>query len=59
MTMAARLVTWADKLRIVQHELICCCVVLSDLLERRTGDEPDWNRLTLALRRIRALQEIP
>jgi hypothetical protein len=59
MTMAARLVSWADKIRIVQHELMCCCVVLSDLLERRTGEEPDWDRMALALRRIRAVQELP
>lgn len=56
--MAARSVSWADKLRIVQHELMCCCVVLSDLLERRAGDEPDWDRLVLAQRRLHAVQEL-
>lgn len=57
--MAARLVSWADKLRIVQHELMVCLVVLSDLLERRTGEEPDWDRIALALRRLQTVLESP
>lgn len=57
--MATRMVSFADKLRIVQHEILCCLIVVSDLLERRTGEEPDWDRLALALRRMRAVQEMP
>jgi hypothetical protein len=57
--MAARLVSFADKVRIVQHELMCCLIVVSDLLERRAGQEPDWDRLALAMRRVRAVQEMP
>jgi len=56
---AVRIVSFADKLRIVQYELMCCLIVVSDLLERRAGHEPDWDRLALALRRIRAVQEMP
>jgi len=56
--MVAQTISWADKLRIVQRELVCCCVVLSDLLERRAGVEPDWDRLILALRRIEAVRAI-
>jgi hypothetical protein len=59
MTMATRLVSFADKLRIAEFELMRCCVVLSDILERRTAEEPDWDRLTLARRRIQALREAP
>jgi hypothetical protein len=57
--MAARMVSFADKLRIFQHELLRCLIVISDLLERREGQEADWDRLTLAMRRLRAVQEIP
>jgi hypothetical protein len=57
--MAARMVSWADKIRIAEHELMCCCVVLSDLLERRSGEEIDWDRMILALRRIQALRASP
>jgi hypothetical protein len=49
---------WADRLRIARHELTCACLIVSDALERREAQEPDWDRLTVSLRRLTLLAEM-
>lgn len=48
---------WRDRVTIAKHELMCAIIVVADILDRRDACEPDWNRLTLALQRLRALAE--
>ncbi len=52
-------VRWRDRVTIARHELMCAIVVIADILDRRNAVEPDWERLTLALQRLRALLETP
>jgi len=56
---AGETIRWRDRIAIAHHELLCVCVVICDVLDRRTAAEPDWGRLTLALHRLRALMESP
>jgi hypothetical protein len=49
---------WADRLRIARKEITCACIVISDALERREAQKPDWDRLAMALRRLTLLAEL-
>jgi hypothetical protein len=52
-------ISWRDRLAAIEHELHVVILVTVDALDRRSSVEPDWQRLTLALHRIRALKEMP
>ncbi|HEX7113693.1 MAG TPA: hypothetical protein VF193_01045 [Steroidobacter sp.] len=41
-----------DLLVILDHELVVACLILADVLEQRTIDESQWDRLALAASRI-------
>lgn len=43
-----------DAVKMAQHEVSVCCIILADLLAKRTPTEKDWNRLALAHSRLSA-----
>lgn len=48
---------WRDRLVIARHEITCAAIIVADVLDRRDAGEPDFQRLALSLRRLRALAE--
>lgn len=58
MSAAAEPIRWRDRVTIARHEIMCAAIVVADILDRRDAHEPDWNRLTLALQRLSALEEV-
>lgn len=52
-------IRWRDRVLIARHEILCIAIIVADILDARYAAEPDWDRLTLALQRLRALTETP
>ncbi|HEY0686170.1 MAG TPA: hypothetical protein VGD45_27760 [Steroidobacter sp.] len=48
---------WRHYAAIAKHEILCAAIIVADVLDRRDAGEPDWQRLVLALQRLRALAE--
>jgi hypothetical protein len=48
---------WRDRVVIAKHEINCACIAVADILDHREVTEAHWQRLTLALHRLRALSE--
>lgn len=48
---------WHHCATVAKHEILCAAIIIADILDRRDAGEPDWQRLALALQRLRALTE--
>lgn len=48
---------WRDRVAIARHEIAAAAVIVSDVLECRAAQPPDFERLALSLARLRALME--
>jgi hypothetical protein len=50
-------IPFSDRITIALYEISCAAFVVADLLDGKSVSEADWQRLTLALSRLRALSE--
>lgn len=50
--------SYSQRLAIFERELTVVAILLADMLDKRAATEAEWQRVTTALHRIRALQEV-
>lgn len=57
--MSAPDIPWRDRVAIARHEVAAAAIIAADILDRRDASPPDFDRLALALQRLRVLTELP